>query len=384
MLEKLVAPLSPRRFLAEHWPGRAFVGRGPVERFAALQRIPELASVESLARVASPGLVEAWFTGTSVGIDPGDAPRLLRSGTILYFRGLRSSVPALESFALELETDLSIGTGSVTCEAFVGTPGGIVAPHVDDHVGFNVQLSGRKRWRIMEDSRIVDPANGITEGEPVALELRRQGFDGDARMPTPDQSYETEAGDVTFVHTSMWHATEILPGGVALGLVFGVRAPSWLQLATSALARSLEQLPRWRRSAYEIGSADPAARQRVSETLGALLAELPDLAGDLGLADVARLESTPYLEGARRFLPRQNLRLRAEPNGTLHVEGLDQTLELSAPLAGAATALLGQEKSYTGRQALELAHPMQPRRVSTLLRWLERKGAVERLRPAPR
>jgi len=301
-LAPLVAPLAADRFLAEHWPARHLVSRGPVERFAPLLEIPELADVEALARVYH-DRVPVWFSSAlcrdrldqvyGTRFAARDALVLYRAGATLFFEKVDRWVAPLRPLARALERELSLAPGSVYVSAFA-SPGGVgSAAHFDPDLNFSVQLRGRKRWWIARNAHVAEPTAGysvLEGGTPESDELRGYCPGPLPReMPNGAEQIDMEPGTALFLPRGTWHATEAV-GEESFALVFAINPVTWAQLVATHLVRRLCAEPRWREHVHGIGGERPhlaAARARLRELIAALPSALADLDPDAMLDELA-------------------------------------------------------------------------------------------------
>jgi 50S ribosomal protein L16 3-hydroxylase len=274
-LASLVQPLTPQQFKEQCWPRRPWVSRGPVERFGALARIPEMRDLATLLQTWKGKAMAApprGSTFTSVEIGAEQMATFYRNGFTLYLHHVEKQVPALQPFARALERELGLPPGEIFCEAYASQAGSGARPHFDANLTFNVQLRGSKVWRMAENRSVLHPHIGRGLHEPMSDGLERY-----AKRPTPvdmpqdAERIEAEAGTVVFIPHGYLHDT--VAEEPSFSIIFTAKARSWSKLLLGELEQKLLEFEHWREMAVGLTSLG-AEREENLQRLGGLIQEL--------------------------------------------------------------------------------------------------------------
>jgi 50S ribosomal protein L16 3-hydroxylase len=153
--------------------------------------------------------------------------------------------------------------------------------HFDDHEVIVVQLAGRKRWTIAQNTTVVNPLHNA--GRALEGEAGRYA-DG---PPPPDlrrgKAVALRPGSVLFLPRGYWHQT--IAQERSISLTFGFRTPSWLDLLQQHLASTLSLRPEWRQTAWGVWD-DSTKRLGADERWEALRATLVTGLAGLSLDEV--------------------------------------------------------------------------------------------------
>jgi hypothetical protein len=130
-------------------PLQSYVCHGPLQRLAGLAKIPELQHPEALIKAWRGFKVSAWPSAPmqsqrSFHVLPEQLESAFKYGFTLYFRLLETNVPALIPLLRQLESDLCLATGTITCEAFASRAGTGARMHFDPNMTFNIQVVGQR------------------------------------------------------------------------------------------------------------------------------------------------------------------------------------------------------------------------------------------------
>ena len=147
-------------FLATAWPDALFVTHGPRARLGALLTIARLKK--------SASFLAAWKGSATAWPRLGKGDELLtiparklgafhRRGFTLYFSKVEDEIVEIAPLLRRLERDLGLRRGDMTCEAIVSRKGAGAAAHFDADCTFNLQLEGKKRWRVAANGSVVYP-----------------------------------------------------------------------------------------------------------------------------------------------------------------------------------------------------------------------------------
>jgi 50S ribosomal protein L16 3-hydroxylase len=268
-------------FFSRAWPDRLFVAHGPRARLGRLLALAPLKSGDAFVR--------AWKGTATVWPRRGKPDALLAApgrtlgsyygrGFTLYFSKVEEVHAGVVPFLRRLERDLGLRRGDMTCEAIVSRKGAGAAAHFDADGTFNVQLEGRKRWRVAPNDSVDAPHKAGMIGDPIHAEMAgyaRQPFP--ERLPPDATMFDTKPGSVVFLPHGCWHETECLTDSLAIAFV--VPGPKWYQLFAEEVAQELAKHP----AARQLSLMGPRANR---ETAAEVLTALRAIANDM---DVERL-----------------------------------------------------------------------------------------------
>lgn len=317
-LRALIRPLSRARFERRHWLQRPLLSHGALSRFGVLSRIPELQDARRLCEATRGPVTVFARDGRHRDLDSGLAalPFYEEDGETLYFRRLGESIPALADLAARLAEDLGVWPEDVAVEAFASRDGAGTAMHFDSEQNFNIQLRGRKTWRLLENRAVSDPLQSFVAGQEPPFELASYAAARfPKRLPASAARLTLRPGSSLYVPRGHWHQTAV--SGDSLAVCFAVKPPVWAALALDALRLALIRDPRWRQAAFGLagGAASRAAlRRRLAELL-------PSLAQAAAALDAKSIVPEPAAGGPsyRWARGRRELQPREEDSALLSV-----------------------------------------------------------------
>jgi len=378
LLRDLIHPLRPERFFREYWTRSFFVSQGSpraMRRLRSLIALPELRDIDALL-AACPDVVEAWHRGPHRRVTPSEAQKLYRRGSTIYVRGLERNVETLKAIAAELERDLGVGAGSVSCEAFASRPGAGARAHYDPDLAFNLQLRGNKRWKLAANPLVVNPSNGHTLGEPLREPLDAEQEDPThipLRMPRAHTRIDARPGTVVWLPRPTIHATRVTGTDESLALVLSIRLDFWLDRLLARMKELLLARCDWRAFALPPRSAADVRSQRrqAQALLDSLAASIRLLAPE----ELLHADCGHYLRTPWRFSPASGPRARGgEDRRPGASRGSRRTGDRVRSWA------LRQERPFSGAQALTAAWPgTRVEDVAEALRQLVSAGKLTRV-----
>lgn len=252
-LKELIRPNSAQKFRSSRWPKEPFVSRGPVTRFGSLSSIPELQSVAALLSNATE-MIAVFGEGRSGHEQPSKCLRLYERGYTLYFTRIEKWVPKLLPLVRTLEKDLGLHRGEIYCEAFASLKGSGMRQHFDFEHNFNIQLRGKKRWKLARNQHVENPGMSWHAPSPVPPALVAYSkLPFPSRMPRGSKSFEASPGTCVFLPRGCWHATESKSESFAV--VFVVAPKTWSTLLLGELEKKLSLRPEWREFAIKRSKA---------------------------------------------------------------------------------------------------------------------------------
>jgi hypothetical protein len=341
-------------------PARTYVARGPLQRLTGLAGLPELQDPGALIRAWRVSAVSAWPSAPmrapgSMEVFPGQLEAAFGCGFTLYFRSVETNVPELVPLMRQLERDLFLVPGTITCEAFASSAGGGARMHFDPNMTFNVQMLGNKTWRIAENRTVVNAHTGFAAGgEPGRDLLKYAQGSFPTEMPADATTFETEPGSVVYVPHGSWHETRT--SGVSFAVLFTVCQENWASLITRHLAARLRDRPAWREIPIGLQSAGfwCSCRGLVSE----LLADLGRTVGSITSDDVMATLGGPAV---LTYRIRDGVRLKVSRAGgpgnpkwalTLSQGGQSGSRPIPPELATVCRWIASHRRGFTGADAV--------------------------------
>ena len=273
----LLGGLSPQQFMRRHWQKKPLLVRGAIAGFRPLLNRSELFALAAQPEVESRLIrqnAKGWAM-KSGPFGPRSLPSLATAAWTLLVQGVdlhdTRAHALLQQFRFVPDARLDDLMISYASE------GGGVGPHFDSYDVFLLQASGRRRWRIGQQTDL-----SLQEGVPLKI---LQNF-------TPTEEFVLEAGDMLYLppryaHDGVAEASVDAQGKPEACMTYsiGFRAPAQAELAAALLQRlaeycqddaedraedSKEQAPARRPSLYrdpqQAATSHPAA---MPEALGA-------------------------------------------------------------------------------------------------------------------
>ncbi len=274
-------------FVASYYPNRPLVRHGPLARFGALAEDPlfldpralieRSPTAESLVYVTLPGDRRCQSI-----VPKTTALQLFDEGMSVDSGSLHLSVPLLGEWVSSMRGDLGLPRPQLLCDAILSPAGHGVPKHFDGVETLTVQLAGRKAWKIAPNREVELPD---TSCFPSLKENRRDGQRPvppsfpkrfAPEMPADAEALILEPGSAVFLPRGYWHETLALEPCISLSFV--IMTPDIGRLVSSAVARHLQDFPRWR-APVPLGSNEQraAARGVVAERLAELAARIAEL-----------------------------------------------------------------------------------------------------------
>lgn len=296
---------------------RFVVVHGSTERLPAWMHSGLLESIESLCRDHRGHLeIAHGGQGTQASAHPesfigaggqspvrGSPPQaLLRLGLTVFFGGISTQLPAAKDFLRNLEGALGIPP-CAGMSAFANAPGSGLPFHHDSFDQLLIQLQGTKRFvRALRQPK-AHPRISVSPSGPTAPHFEtvyRRGFVEDDQEIQREgiEEHVLKPGSCIFMPAGTWHRTADQKEA-CLSLVVAVRAPSKLDILTTALQYLAAQSEEYRAPAYGLFQAPrenrdlentqgPSRQLEVENCLESLAHRLVQQAGVLKGADMRR------------------------------------------------------------------------------------------------
>ncbi|MGA0005952.1 MAG: JmjC domain-containing protein [Burkholderiaceae bacterium] len=217
----LLADLSPREFMANHWQKRPLLIKGAmdVSRLGLSQKamfhLAGQAEVESrvIARKGqSWSLSQGPFSARKLGGLKADAWTLLVQGVEQHHPDAAALLASFRFLPDARLDDLMVSWAS---------PGGGVGPHFDSYDVFLLQISGRRRWQI-------GPQTDLSLVPDLPLKILAH-FE-------PTETHVLEPGDMLYLPPK-WAHDGVAEGADCMTASIGFRAPARAGLANEVLVR---------------------------------------------------------------------------------------------------------------------------------------------------
>src|SRR5262249_11761495 len=118
-------------------------------------------------------LVRIWPPHDEVGeqahaqlAPPDEALRRYEAGWTIYLNMAERFIPKLLPLIRCIEIELGLHYGDVATEIFASKKTAGARPHCDFDFGFNVQLKGKKTWRLAPNKSFKNPHTSVIIAEP--------------------------------------------------------------------------------------------------------------------------------------------------------------------------------------------------------------------------
>jgi hypothetical protein len=182
------------------------------------------------------------------------------------------------------ESSVTLGRGEV--ETFLSTPGHVTDWHFDFQENFTVQLSGTKRWTLMEGT-LVDPLRGCTPhyNSPESVESQLKAaylYDKKFVFGKPvsgvnakgqERSILMKPGDVLYFPAGMWHKVEAMEPGVSINA--SLMATNYAHVVSQAVYHYLYRDARFRQPVINNSvTSAPDHLQQLMRDLPAMMQQL--------------------------------------------------------------------------------------------------------------
>jgi len=402
-LRRLLAPLTPRRFLAGHWGKRPAFIRGTPRKFAELGFSLRSLPAAIASRVPA-GSLQLWFVGADHRPVAGPArPERYRPADGLSLKAYRicDRVESLATFCAGIKMALAL-PGEVSMTAYAAPAGNGFRMHYDWQPNFVLQIEGRKRWRFAATPDVAWPPANV--GPSTDLDDLADRFPFlRVSYPPDERSFREQVlspGDVLFLPAGTWHGTESLDDSLSLTMTCVPATAT--DLMHDAVRTALGGSAAWRRNlppALATEARPGRLPARVERFLEARLAELRAVVPTLRAADLyeswcrrvagveppvaatARPDDLPAIApddvlAVARDVPIRYVADRRRRTITVH--HLDRRLEL-AESARPLLDALARRSTFRARQACRwLGDGHDWATVNPLLQELARLGMLRR------
>ena len=303
-LQELIGPLEVDKFLSSHWlTSNAFLSEPNRSLLDLFSQLPEFKSPESLIAAAQEDVILFCADGFRATTPSDQAVDCYHRGDTLYLICLERSLPKLEGVRTRLAKELGIGTEHVYVEAFLARAGSIATMHYDWDVNFQILLSGKKTWRLLRNSNVINPDSSFYPGSHWSSEAFAANRSIPANMENDTITLEAEAGSVLFLPRGMWHETRSETDCMAVNFV--LRPPMWHDLLTRTVRNRLHGFDEFRQFAFGIdgGSFQETAASQFEQVKQQFIQELQTLRFDQ-LNVQTQTQAFRWLPGLRPLVER--------------------------------------------------------------------------------
>ena len=282
----LIAPVTPKDFLDNHYEQKALIGiRDEPERYADLLTLESLDHFLNSADLRE-GMVDLTNHHNRIERDSYVsedgrvnravlADEYLRGSTIILPQfhelvfNLGEFCRALEEvFTCHVQTNIYLTPRSIDGTANQGFP-----PHYDNHDVFVMQISGAKAWRIY--------------GTPVATPFRGERFEiGQHEAGEPTQTFTLKAGDCLYMPRGVMHDAENSGEEPSLHITVGLITKTWADLLLESISELALEAPEFRRSlpaGFALRDFDREEARDYFDRLKTLIAEKASMDGAFDL-----------------------------------------------------------------------------------------------------
>lgn len=235
----------------------AFVGANPARVRALLEDYLLGGDVAALTEASPSDDVSAWLaTGASVKVSAGAAAAMhCAKAASLYFRAPVAACAALvpsiaeplglAPAALYYEADQTTPRGEV--EVFASRAGHVTAWHTDFQNNFTIQLSGRKKWRLVAGGAAplrartphFDTPGNVVEEQATAASICGAPDAGFTSLLPPPTFFAgadevvLNPGDTLYFPAGAWHAVECESESLSINI--SIVGLTWADIASSAI-----------------------------------------------------------------------------------------------------------------------------------------------------
>jgi len=301
-LGRLLAPVTPRRFLSRYWGRRPLYIPGTADKFAELGfDLPAL--LKAADHRVPQGYLQVRFVDRNNRLTPGPLrPEDYRptDGITLQAFRICDRLPPLASFCAGIKLGMSL-PGAVTMTGYAVPPGMGFGTHFDCQPNFILQVEGTKRWRFSPRPELAWPPMNVAHAGREA-ELRDRYPFLAVRYPPEERDFIDQVlspGDVLFLPAGTWHQTESID--LSLSLTMTCIPTTTADVVEDTLRTSLARFANWRANVPPVLARDLRSGrlpQPVKRFFDARLAELRRQVRSLRAEDLyaSWLRSTATLE----------------------------------------------------------------------------------------
>src|SRR5262249_13949326 len=210
-----------------------------------------------------------------------EARRRYLDGESIYIFGLDRTVKPLRDLCDGLAADLALDPPDVMVQAWAAGSATSVGMHFDLDYNFNLQVAGRKQWRMALNDLVTNPISShhATLGGNFVSDVGRML---PSEMPEDAQTWLAGPGDVVYVPRGTWHATCTTETTFAMALV--IQPLTWADHLARALKDRLHADARWRE--HVMGARQLAQHAQLKVTARDVIAASRDILADIGPSEM--------------------------------------------------------------------------------------------------
>jgi 50S ribosomal protein L16 3-hydroxylase len=260
-LKSLFSPNSIEIFLKHYRFNKPLAVHSKQKDLGFIFNHPKLQSLSVLRslrhEIISANLPDYNEEYNSITVHADDVTRCIQNRMGITFRLDRLTFQDLTSSLFNLAAELGLPASTNMRSLVYAIPDqGRTAAHYDQNINFILQITGEKTWHIAENKNSVNPLARYTLGTPLDSLTASH-----SQLPFPSEDeiefkkIVLKPGSVLFLPRGTWHKT--FSQGESLSLNFTYSQPSWAELVSSHIFRSLSETSEWRASAYGLGINNP-------------------------------------------------------------------------------------------------------------------------------
>jgi|GEM_PF-1114952 len=292
---RLLDPISPAHFFAEHYDRKPLYIPGRPEKFAELFDLDAYYASLGLVDLKA-GMLNRDGHHEEIVIEPGAVEACYASGMTICLGSVHEAHAPLSRYLTDLKRE-TVVAGDFRVNCYYSPDKAGFGTHFDNRAVWVMQIEGEKEW-LHSPERAFDAPTHL-----VAASHGRLGAPWEEIEP-PDESTFVSShlrpGDMLYLPSGTWHK----PRGVgrSLALSMYVTSMSAFQLVTKTLEPLLCAEAAWRRELPCV-ELDTLANGEMPAALEQVLrARLLDLQQQVAALDVNRMASTWYEQLSTRGL----------------------------------------------------------------------------------
>jgi len=391
MLNHLIYPSKKKEFLSKVWPGKHFISHGPVKRFGDLLDIPELQDPRLLvSRLKLPARVSLFgpdgfrCPGFS---HPEEALPFYETGNMaLYFTDIQTVNARFQEISASLATELGLREADVHMEAFAAKGTCTASMHFDLDLNFNVQLRGKKKWRIAPNNHVRNPLESYHVGNHHSADLGVNDYavkPFPKKMPRNAVSFTTEEGSVVFLPRGYWHET--FTEVESFAVTFTIKTACWMDVVLGELEKKLIKDERWRDFLLGLRGA-PSEKDRLAQNLSALLCDLEknvkqlDARAIVSLMEHSENECYRHPDHSRVSIKKESL--GEQTHWLLESKQANQEIkqvQFEKEYLPLMRWIAKQKQAFTAKDAMQVKGPLTETVIQGSMKILRDQGVLEKL-----
>lgn len=263
IVKKLLAPVTPETFVSDYWakqplfvpgdPSKLKEILGAPDHFYGDEHLHEMSSnLQTVALLTGPRYREQralhhTLHNRDTNVDEMDAE--LADRHTVQFRHPQLYDPYIGRLANHIQAGLGL-IAEITPMMWIGKKGSTVDLHFDSFALIQLQLRGRKTWKLETKPTFDWPRTQATAWNHNEVKIDLDGW-GDGEMTTVDESnFQTcvmEPGSIMYVPAGTWHRTEMQDEGEpSVSITFTMKPIDFGEVYKELLSLLFPNDPLWR------------------------------------------------------------------------------------------------------------------------------------------